>query len=278
VHSVQYLQNKSMGTSVIGLEVRRNTLTAGQPNVLAYVDDYLPEGYMNGLHYQQPTSYIDDQTPVVLGSIFQDNTAINCDNALNINSGAYNTLVCNMRLVNTPSAIKDSRVNGAAKTATNTASCQATVAPAIAPPTTIAPIAKPGNIAPKVDAGLDQTVYLPSGKLRLPDYIVQLTATATDADGTIASLQWTQKSGPNNATNLPSKDVSLFANGLVQGTYVFTVTATDNGGLTNSDDIIVTVSTQTAPNIAPKVDAGLDQTVYLPSGKPRIADGNGNGC
>ena len=47
----------------------------------------------------------------------------------------------------------------------------------------------PANQPPVVDAGVDKTLTLPTNS-------VQLTATASDSDGSIASYAWTKVSGP----------------------------------------------------------------------------------
>ena len=135
VHTVQYVQPRSFGTSVIGVEVRRNTLTAHQPNVPAVVDSNFPEGYINNVHFQPGASnYVDEQTPAILGSIFQDNTAINCNQAVHLNSGSYNTLVCNTRLIDSPVLLDDARFDGVGHAGVNTSTC-----PAVAPSTGIQP-------------------------------------------------------------------------------------------------------------------------------------------
>lgn len=124
VHSVQFVQEKTFGTSVIGLEVRNNTLTAGQPNIPAVVDASFPEGYLNYLQYQPgATRYVEEQIPAILGSIFQNNTAINCDHALYLNSGSYNTLVCNLKLKNSTILLKDDRLDRVSHASIRTASC-----------------------------------------------------------------------------------------------------------------------------------------------------------
>ncbi|AMJ67939.1 hypothetical protein AXW84_22850 [Hymenobacter sp. PAMC 26628] len=140
VHTVQYVQPRSFGTSVIGVEVRHNTLTAHQPNVPAVVDSNFPEGYINNVHFQPGASnYVDEQTPAILGSIFQDNTAINCNQAVHLNSGSYNTLVCNMQLVNSPVLLDDVRFDGVNHAAVNTSTCP----PVVASTGTMPPVADP---------------------------------------------------------------------------------------------------------------------------------------
>ncbi|WP_161599592.1 T9SS type A sorting domain-containing protein [Hymenobacter nivis] len=156
VHTVQYIQPRSFGTSVIGVEVRRNTLTAHQPNVPAVVDSNFPEGYINGIHFQPGASnYIDEQTPAVLGSIFQDNTAVNCDKAVHLNSGSYNTLVCNMRLVNSPVLLNDVRFDGVSHASVSTSTC-----PEVAPSTGAQlPVADP-KMNPVVPRSVSETQLL----------------------------------------------------------------------------------------------------------------------
>src|SRR5690606_5104379 len=55
--------------------------------------------------------------------------------------------------------------------------------------------------------------------------------------------------------------------GLVQGTYVFRLTATDNGtpALSSFDDVTITVNPATVINQPPVVSAGDDQTITLPA-------------
>ena len=150
VHTVQYAQPTTFGTSVIGLEMRRNTVTAGQPNTPALVDTSYPEGYLNFLEFQQTSSaYTDQQEPAILGTIFQDNVANNCNNALRINSGAYNTLVCNTTLNNSPSLTEDLRILYLSHSSVNTVSCLAS---------TSAGLRTPENPA-STAAGLDYKYY-----------------------------------------------------------------------------------------------------------------------
>ncbi|OUJ75742.1 T9SS type A sorting domain-containing protein [Hymenobacter crusticola] len=112
VHTVQHIQAQTFGTSVVNLEVRNNKLTAGKPNIPAIVDAHFPEGYLNYLEFHPWTEeYVDEGIPAVLGTIFQNNTAINCDNAVHLNSGSYNTLVCNMNMVNSRNLMRDERFN-----------------------------------------------------------------------------------------------------------------------------------------------------------------------
>jgi len=108
---------------------------------------------------------------------------------------------------------------------------------------------------PAVNAGADQTVTLPGS--------ATLTGTASDANGTITSYKWAQASGPNTATLSAPTKAQTVASGLVQGTYVFTFTATSSTGQSASDQVTVTVNPAATPTLS--VNAGADQTVTLPN-------------
>jgi len=67
-----------------------------------------------------------------------------------------------------------------------------------------------------------------------------LLGTATAATGkTIASILWTQVSGPNTAGFSAATSLSTNATGLITGTYVFKLTATDSEGTIASDTVTV---------------------------------------
>jgi len=91
--------------------------------------------------------------------------------------------------------------------------------------------------APVADANTDKVITLPANS-------VTLSGSGTDAGGSITAYSWTQVSGPNTATRSGQTTATLTASGLVQGTYVFRLTVTDNSGLTGSDDAMVTVNPQ----------------------------------
>lgn len=88
--------------------------------------------------------------------------------------------------------------------------------------------------------------------------LVELTASASDADGSVSRYLWSQDSGDNvviEASDSASASFSMPAKPQ-SDTLVFTVTVTDNDGLSASDSITVTHD-----NAAPTVDAGSDQSV-----------------
>ncbi|MBC7935642.1 MAG: tandem-95 repeat protein [Rhizobacter sp.] len=111
------------------------------------------------------------------------------------------------------------------------------------------------NSLPVVNAGADITITLP---LNTTD----LSGTATDPDGTIASYQWQKISGPVAGTLANITTAVALASALEQGVYQFSLTATDNAGAVASDTVNVTVNP--TPNLAPAADAGADVVITLP--------------
>jgi len=102
--------------------------------------------------------------------------------------------------------------------------------------------------------------------ITLPTNSVTLNGSGIDADGTIASYQWTKISGPAQFTIVSANAASTIINGLIQGQYLFVLTVTDNGGLTAKDTVSVIVNAAPPPpaNIAPVANAGVDYTLTLP--------------
>ncbi len=111
------------------------------------------------------------------------------------------------------------------------------------------------NQPPVVSAGTDQSIALP-----VTD--ITLIGTATDTDGSVASLEWTLVSG-GAYTPGPADALQWDITGLQQGTYVFRLTATDNLGATSSDDVQVIVNPPLG-NQPPLVDAGPNSVITLP--------------
>lgn len=95
------------------------------------------------------------------------------------------------------------------------------------------------NLSPSVDAGADQRIILPSDS-------TTLVAAASDIDGTISSYFWEQTAGPNNSQLDGVDTANLTASGLVEGSYTFQITVTDNDSLTAVDVVDVDVVSKTA--------------------------------
>lgn len=109
---------------------------------------------------------------------------------------------------------------------------------------------------PVASAGADKAITLPTSS-------VVLNGSGTDTGGSITGYAWTQVSGPSTATRSGESSANLTASGLVQGSYVFRLTVTDNSGLTAADDVVVTVSA--ASSGAPVANAGADKVITLPT-------------
>src|SRR5215203_1037746 len=92
-----------------------------------------------------------------------------------------------------------------------------------------------GNQSPTVNAGGDQTITLPVNS-------VQLSGSAGDGDGFIASYSWSKLSGPSEGSISNASIANPTVNGLAQGSYTFRLTVTDNGGASASDDVVVIVN------------------------------------
>ncbi len=120
------------------------------------------------------------------------------------------------------------------------------------------------NQAPIANAGTNITITLPVNT-------VTLNGNGTDPDGVIQGYSWRKLTG--GAATIASANSSQTAvNGLVQGVYTFELTVTDNGGLTDTDTVQVTVNP--APNQAPTANAGPDRTITLPTNSTTL---NGSG-
>ncbi len=91
----------------------------------------------------------------------------------------------------------------------------------------------PENSAPIADAGPDQIITLPTNS-------VNLNGTGTDSDGTISSYVWTQTSGSSVVNPDDVEDPS--ASPLIEGTYVFKLTVTDDDGATDDDEVTITIN------------------------------------
>jgi hypothetical protein len=111
-----------------------------------------------------------------------------------------------------------------------------------------------GNAFPVLNAGTDKTVSTSS---------TTVTATATDPDGTIASYSWKRLFG-GAASMSGANTATLSLSSMSVGTYIFSVTATDNQGAQVVDDVIVTVTSSTS-NVAPTANAGTDQSITASS-------------
>jgi hypothetical protein len=105
------------------------------------------------------------------------------------------------------------------------------------------------NTNPIVGAGSPQSVSLPLTH-------TTLTGTASDPDGKIVSYNWTQSSGPVTASIASPTSATTTVSGLTaNGTYVFALSATDDGGstITNTTSVTVTGTPDTTPPVISNV-------------------------
>ncbi|VGO17556.1 hypothetical protein PDESU_06153 [Pontiella desulfatans] len=124
-----------------------------------------------------------------------------------------------------------------------------------------------GGGNPIVDAGIDQTLFVPAST-------ATLEGSAEDSDdGTIAGVQWAQVSGPTSIPMAGETNATLQLTGLVEGTYVFELTATDDEGKTGSDEVVVEVIDDRFPKFvttslpAGEVNSAYDQTIAIQYGQ-----------
>ena len=117
------------------------------------------------------------------------------------------------------------------------------------------------NTLPIANAGNAQSISLPTSS-------VTLAGSGSGTNGaSITGYAWVKSSGPSAGTISNASSATTSVNGLAQGAYVFTLTVTDNHGLTSSASVNVNVAaaTQSAPNSAPMANAGNNQTITLPT-------------
>jgi hypothetical protein len=127
---------------------------------------------------------------------------------------------------------------------------------------TVKPAVVPGP--PSANAGPDQTITLPTSS-------VTLAGSGAETNGTIVGYAWTQVSGPAASTIANNNQAGTGVSGLVQGTYVFQLTVTDNSGKTATDVMTVDVKSAVVTPGTPVVDAGANQTIVLPASSVTLA-------
>ena len=99
------------GTGTIGIEMRRNFVQASVPNV---VSNIFTEGYHNCVSCGNADKSPCDLSKVaILGTIIEDNIAVNTDNAYQTGAGAYNTVIVPGKMESVSTFVKE--INGEAQ-------------------------------------------------------------------------------------------------------------------------------------------------------------------
>lgn len=118
--------------------------------------------------------------------------------------------------------------------------------------------------ATTANAGPNQTITLPTSS-------ATLSGLGTPRQGTnIDSYLWTKVSGPGLTTINNANQATATATGLQQGTYVFNLRVTDNGGGFANATTQVTVN-PVPVNQPPISNAGSDQVITLPTNSVTMA-------
>jgi hypothetical protein len=128
---------------------------------------------------------------------------------------------------------------------------------------------KKNNKPPIAVAGPDQIITLPTDSVLLDGRM------SSDPDGSISNYFWTKISGPASSDiNKPADSVTK-VKALVAGNYLFELKVTDNGGLSAKDTMRVIVDSVIITNHPPIANAGVDQTITLPTNSVTL-DGSGS--
>lgn len=127
------------------------------------------------------------------------------------------------------------------------------------------------NLVPEAKAGKDKTITL-------PDNSIILSGLAYTTEGRFVAFRWEKISGPSvSMTGDRTANVKL--SDLTEGEYVFRFSATNDRGLTGTDEMTLTVLPAENTNQPPVVGAGKDVTIttaygqYFLSGTGHDPDG-----
>jgi len=113
------------------------------------------------------------------------------------------------------------------------------------------------NKPPVADAGPSQSINMPVNTATLDG------SKSYDPDGTITAYSWSEVSGPSTVIITNANTVSATVSGLQAGQYIFQLTVTDNSGATATAQVKITETTTL--NQAPVANAGINQTITLPT-------------
>jgi hypothetical protein len=127
---------------------------------------------------------------------------------------------------------------------------------------TVTVVVNPVAGPPTVSAGKGQAITLPASS-------TTLTGEATGNGGaTITTVSWKQDSGPVTATIGSADSLKTTVTGMTEaGSYIFTLYATDNNGLSANGSMTVMVDSA----FMPTVSAGKGQAITLPTSSVTLA-------
>lgn len=111
------------------------------------------------------------------------------------------------------------------------------------------------NQPPTVSAGSNQTITLPVDS-------VTLIGSASDADGSIVTYSWTKVSGPAGENIMTPILSTTKVKSLVQGDYIFRLTATDDDGAFTQATVQVVVQPPIIVNLPPVANA-TPEIIYV---------------
>lgn len=127
------------------------------------------------------------------------------------------------------------------------------------------PDPKPTNISPVAYAGYKQTLSLPTNNATIRG------TSSFDPDGSIAKYEWTVESGPSNPVLSYANTASLVITKMIQGTYIFRLTVTDNNGAKAYAKSIVQVTGSSTENKLPVVVSGTTKLLTLPTNSTTLS-------
>ena len=110
------------------------------------------------------------------------------------------------------------------------------------------------NVPPSVNAGANQTITLPIDT-------ASLSGTASDSDGVVSSTLWAKVSGIGTVTFANANALATTATFPGAGTYVLSLTATDNNGASTSSNVTITVN-PVAVNMALKFNGTNNRVTF----------------
>lgn len=132
---------------------------------------------------------------------------------------------------------------------------------------------QPNTLVYSTNCGVANTLPIanagPNGTITLPTDTYNLNGSAQDLDGNIASTVWSKLSGPTYTISDATKLNAVLSN-LLQGTYFFILTVTDNLGGTDADTMRLVVNPAPVNN-PPVAGAGTDITIQLPTNSTQLA-------